>query len=167
MTPNRTQASRERHSAIFSIVPVLALVATFSLASKAAGGESIIRTGCQGCEVTSENYDGARLFAADLSDSTLTDVSFIQANLFLARFDRAKLTGVSFRGADLKGATFDFAVMTDVSFTDANLTGARFDSADVSLDALRKGHLCNTTLPGLVVNNSDCDTRAKRREVTQ
>jgi len=112
---------------------------------------------CAECIFDGADFADRKLMGIKFVSARLSDVVFDRAPLNIAVFDGAVLRGVSFDGADLKGASFVGTRLFDVTFEGADLGGAVFEGAVLEQTDLRSGRLCNTQVPGDVMDNSDCE----------
>lgn len=147
--------------------PAFALMFAFVLAlasGVAAHAQEEDRSGdvkalgnCEGCVFENKDFSGQRLTGIDLSTAQLSNVILDNAALNIAVFDGAILRDVSFVGSNLKGASFVGARLENVIFDNANLTAAVFDDAILDGTDLQAAVLCNTQIPGDLMDRSDCE----------
>ncbi|MGB5864391.1 MAG: pentapeptide repeat-containing protein [Sulfitobacter sp.] len=112
---------------------------------------------CSACILTGQDFADRKLTGIDFDSARLSDVVFDRAALNIAVFDGAILRGVSFDGADLKGASFVGAQLYNVTFEGTDLGGAVFEGAVLEETDLQSGRLCNTQVPGDIMDNSGCE----------
>ncbi len=87
-------------------------------------GADLTGISLRGEEKALKNFNMANLEGADLSDTTLTNVSFFRANLKGAYLVGAKLRRVIFAGADLRSVDFTEAEFSETFISSADIRGA-------------------------------------------
>jgi len=112
---------------------------------------------CEGCIFDAQDFSGRRLMGINFASAELSNILFEGAAMNIAIFDGASLRGVSFVGTNLSGASFVGSRLIDVTFDGADLNGAVFEGAILELTDLQSARLCNTQIPGDIMDNSDCD----------
>lgn len=135
------------------------LVCTIAAMAQTVDRSTDVKTmgACAECIFDGADFADHKLTGINFASARLSDVVFDRAGLNIAVFDGAVLRGVSFDGADLKGASFVGTRLYDVTFEGADLGGAVFEGAILEKTDLQSGRLCNTQVPGDIMDNSGCE----------
>ncbi|WP_138933120.1 pentapeptide repeat-containing protein [Roseovarius arcticus] len=140
------------------IAGMLTLAATYALDAQGLDRSADVKMlgDCEGCVFDKQDFSERKLMGVNLASAQLSNIVFDRAAMNFVIFDGASLRNVSFVGADLSGASFVGSRLIDVTFDGADLKGAVFEGAILERTNLQLARLCNTQIPGDILENSDC-----------
>jgi uncharacterized protein YjbI with pentapeptide repeats len=98
------------------------------------------------------DLSGAFLFYADLRGTNLINANLRGTTLGYVNLIGANLNGADLSNANLQGADLRGANLLNANLLNANLEGADFSSADATGLELRKGYICRTQLPEMIIS---------------
>lgn len=141
-----------------TIAAILAVATAYSVFAQSSDRSGDVKRlgNCQGCVFDGQDFSERKLMGINLASAQLSNTVFDHAAMNIAIFDGASLRGVSFVGSDLSGASFVGAQLENVTFDGADLSGAVFEGATLERTDLKVARLCNTQVPGDVMDSSDC-----------
>lgn len=117
----------------------------------------VVRTFCQGVDLSGLVLVGADLEGADLTGADLSEAVLSRANLTKARLNRTRLSGADLAGASLYSASLCKADLYEADLSRADLRHADLRGARLSRAALRGADLWGSYLWDVDLSDSFTD----------